>query len=169
MHVKNGKGNNLFVTPQIVKVGKDNKEVLVNTVSASLALSNAYLFETVAFTTETDNRLENKIARKAGHEVLTAISAGDAGDKFTYQMPDGLNDAGDLSDKWVKVMTLPRSVLVNACNSLIKADALLADAETKVKALAKEAGFPTVEVKMPVYATGSTGGRAKRASGTITI
>jgi len=172
MHVKNGKGEAMFVTPKISKTGKDGKSVVINDIPSggpALALGIAYLTEVIAFTKpDTDNRLENKTARSNARIVIDAVSAGDASDKFTYSMPNGLADDGNLSGEWVPVMTCTRKDLIHAANLLIKADDLLSNAEAKVKELATGAGFNIGDVNMPVYASGS-GGRAKRASGKITI
>lgn len=175
MHIKNGKNENMFITPRIIKTDATGKNpVVLNDISgggSALALGLSYVIEVMAYTNaEKDNRLENKTARENARIVADALKAGDMGDLFGYHVPAGLTPSGDIDSKWTDapVMKASRKDLIHACNLLIKADDILGKAEASVKEIAVTAGFSVKVDGMPVYGTG-TGGRAKRASGGISI
>jgi hypothetical protein len=166
----NGKAR--FITPRIGK-GEGKELKFLNDVNgaSAFALAVAYLFETAFNLSDTDNRLENKTARDAAINSLPALSAGGKEtDVFTYHMPNGLTDTGELSPEWVPVYKATRKDIIHTANTLIKADAIIAPAELALATLAKDAGIikPVVVNAMPAYDK-SGGGRAKKGSGGFNI
>lgn len=162
-----------FVTPRIVKTGKDKKEVIINSLGggAALALGLSYMMECAAYSSDTDNRYENKTGRKNAGAVAESIKDGNMEDVFILHMPAGIDDSGNFVDKWVPILSMTRSEIVKTANLIASVDSILSKAEAEAFSKVKAAG--KVDVKtlgdLPSYGTAKGAGRAKRAGGVLKV
>jgi len=168
----NVNGSAQFVTPRIAKRGKDGKLIFINDLplpgASALALSLAYVMEVAAYTSDKDNRTENKTARKAAIASLPPIKAGDGADVFMYHMPDGVDKDGNLSSKWLPIMEATREELIKVATLIAQVDSVLEKAEAASLDIVRKAGKFAVTGLNPIPSYGG-GGRAKRSGGVINI
>lgn len=162
-----------FVTPRIVKRGADKKEVIINSFDggAALALGLSYMMECAAYSSDTDNRYENKTGRKNAAAVTNSLKDGDMADVFTLHMPAGIDESGNFTDKWTPILSMTRAEIVKTAGTIAAVDSILSKAEAACLAKVREAGKPDVKniADVPTYGTAKSAGRAKRAGGVLKV
>ena len=170
---RNGNIEPAFITPLIVK-GDGKNTVNVNLRASDMVLPIAYTMEATILTSDKRNPAEGKTYRDNAAFILASLAkTGKPSDTFTAYLPKTSEDRTDFGnlEKFIPVAMMTRENLVKEAEVIMKCDDILTSAENEVKRIVTEAG--KVEVKFleakPVYVEGASVGRAKKASGTVSL